>query len=55
MTRAHLADAEFAEARSHGLTDDQIIEVIALVAFNTLTNYVNHIAGTEIDFPVVRV
>jgi alkylhydroperoxidase family enzyme len=38
-----------------GLSDAQIIEVLAHVALNTLTNYVNHIAATEIDFPVVAV
>jgi hypothetical protein len=27
--------------------------VIAHIALNTLTNYTNHIAQTDIDFPVV--
>jgi hypothetical protein len=28
--------------------------VVANVALTTLTNYVNEVAATEIDFPVVR-
>ena len=29
-------------------------EIIAHVALNVLTNYVNRVAGTEVDFPRVR-
>ncbi len=50
-----LADAEIAEAHAAGVDDGLILEVIAHVALNTLTNYTNHIAQTEIDFPVVTV
>lgn len=52
--RGVLSDADFSEARSNGVTDALIVEVIAHVALNTLTNYTNHIAATEIDFPVVQ-
>ena len=34
-----------------GWTHADLLEVIAAVALNTLTNYVNHIAGTAVDFP----
>lgn len=54
LTRAQLDDLDLAQARAAGLTDSQIVEVLAHVALNTLTNYVNHIAQTEIDFPVVH-
>ena len=30
-----------------------MIEIVLHVALNTLTNYVNEVAKTEIDFPVV--
>jgi len=33
--------------------DAQVIEIVLHVALNTLTNYVNEVAKTEIDFPVV--
>lgn len=52
--RGFLNDDELATARGKGLSDAQIIEVIANVALNTLTNYTNHVADTEIDFPKVK-
>lgn len=55
LTRAQLNDQDVASARAAGLSDAQIVEVLAQVAFNTLTNYVNHVAATDIDFPVVQV
>lgn len=35
-----------------GYNSAALAELITLVAVNTITNYTNHIAGTEIDFPV---
>ena len=29
-------------------------EIVALVAENVLTNFLNNVAETEIDFPIVR-
>lgn len=52
-SRGQISDAELAAARVAGLNDAQIIEVVAAVALNVLTNYVNNLAGTEIDFPRV--
>lgn len=51
--KGHLADADLAAARAAGLNEGDIIEVTANVAANIFTNYINHIAQTEIDFPVV--
>jgi len=53
-TRGQVGPAELAEARNADLTDAQILETVAQVALNILTNYTNNLAGTEIDFPVVR-
>jgi hypothetical protein len=39
--------------RQAGYDEGQIVEIVLHVALNTLTNYVNEVAGTEIDFPVV--
>ena len=44
---------ELAAFRAQGFGDAELLEVIANVALNVYTNYVNHIAGTEIDFPKV--
>ena len=52
-TRGNLTSAEVAQFKARGLTDADILETIAVVALNIFTNYVNHIAGTEVDFPAV--
>ena len=53
-SRADLTDGVLAAARLAGLDDGLIIEVIAQVALNVLTNYVNRIAGTDVDFPLME-
>jgi uncharacterized peroxidase-related enzyme len=52
-TRGHLDDARLAAARDAGLSDREIVEVVFLVALNVFTNYLNSVAQTTIDFPVV--
>ncbi|MBN6775777.1 carboxymuconolactone decarboxylase family protein [Pseudomonas granadensis] len=54
-TRGHLKDEQIAAARAAGIDDVKIIEVIALVAVQTLTNYLNNTALTDIDFPAIEV
>jgi uncharacterized peroxidase-related enzyme len=54
-TRGHVTDADIAAARAAGLDDARVIEVIANVAINVLTNYTNNVALTDIDFPKVDV
>ncbi len=39
--------------KSAGYTNAQVIEIVLHVALNTLTNYVNKMAATDVDFPVV--
>jgi len=53
--RGHLSNEELESARKAGIDDGLVMEVIANVALNTFTNYVNEVADTEIDFPVVEV
>ncbi|MFD3508772.1 carboxymuconolactone decarboxylase family protein [Nocardia sp. NPDC058666] len=53
-SRGGVADSDLAQARAAGLTDGEIVEVVAGVALNVFTNYVNKVADTEIDWPVVR-
>jgi uncharacterized peroxidase-related enzyme len=52
--RGGVADADLAAARGAGLDDAQIVEIVANVALNVFTNYLNRVADTDIDFPVVR-
>jgi uncharacterized peroxidase-related enzyme len=53
--RGHVSDEYIENARQAGIDDGLMMEVVATVALNTLTNYANELAGTEIDFPVVSV
>jgi uncharacterized peroxidase-related enzyme len=39
--------------RDAGYSEQEIVEIIANVAMNIFTNYLNHVAETEIDFPTV--
>ena len=52
-TRAAITDKEVEFARQSGLDDGLVIEIIANVALNVLTNYVNRVAGTDVDFPLI--
>lgn len=40
-------------ARAANLTEAEIVETVVVVALNILTNFFNHVADTEIDFPRV--
>ncbi|HET7491060.1 MAG TPA: carboxymuconolactone decarboxylase family protein [Bradyrhizobium sp.] len=51
--RGHVSDADVQAVKKAGYNDAQLIEIVLHVALNTLTNYVNEVAKTEIDFPVV--
>lgn len=53
--RGWVSDDEVQAVRDAGFTDGEVLELTAAVALNTLTNYINHIAQTENDFPVVKV
>ena len=52
--RGRVADDDIDDVRAAGFTDAQILEIVAVVALNLFTNYVNHVAQTEIDFPIVQ-
>ncbi len=52
--RGLLPASEVESLRTVGYADGEIVEIVAAVALNIFTNYFNHIAGTEIDFPVVK-
>ncbi|MEV6773951.1 carboxymuconolactone decarboxylase family protein [Nocardia sp. NPDC051030] len=43
--------ADPADVLAAGWTEEQLLEIVALVALQTLTNYVNKVAETENDWP----
>jgi uncharacterized peroxidase-related enzyme len=51
--RGDVPDAALAAARTAGLTDGELIDVVAEVALNTFTNYANRLVQPEYDFPQV--
>lgn len=53
QTRGLISDAQLADARHAGLSDAQIVEIIAQVTLLTFTNYLNNVAGTDNDWPAI--
>lgn len=52
--RGQISTEAILQAKEAGFNDGDILEIILNVVANTLTNYVNHIAETEVDFPSVE-
>jgi len=52
VRRGLVDDGDVRTLRDAGYTDGDICEIVAHVAMNIFTNYFNHVAQTEIDFPV---
>lgn len=54
-SRGAVTDADVNAVRSAGYSDAELVEIVGHVALNTLTNYVNEVFRTEVDFPAVAV
>lgn len=52
--RGRLSDDDLGAARDAGVNDAEIAEVVANTALNIFTNYFNHVAETDVDFPAVK-
>lgn len=53
QNRGHVSDAALAAVRLAGFDEASVLEIVVNVALNVLTNYVNNVAQTDIDFPKV--
>ena len=51
--RGFVSDEDIAAVRAAGHDDGAITEIVANVVANIFTNYLNHVAETDIDFPEV--
>lgn len=51
--RGWVSDDDVAALRAAGTTDAELAEIVAAVALNTFSNYFNHVAAPEVDFPEV--
>jgi len=52
-TRGHVSDADVEAVRGAGFTEANVMEIIALVAMYSLTNFFNNVFDPEKDFPAV--
>lgn len=55
LKRGEVSDQTLADAKAAGYTEGEITEIVANVAMNIFTNYFNHVARTDVDFPIVSV
>ena len=53
-SRGKVSEGDIAAVKLAGFTEAQVIEIVLNVVPNVLTNFVNNVADTDIDFPVVR-
>jgi len=51
--RGHVSEDDFRAVKLAGYDDAQVIEIVLHVALNTWTNYINEVAKTDVDFPLV--
>jgi len=54
QNKGEVSDEEMALIREAGYTDEAIVEIVANVGINIFTNYFNHVAQTDLDFPQVH-
>jgi alkylhydroperoxidase family enzyme len=52
--RGQVGDAEVQALRAAGFGDEEIVEILAHVALNLFTNYVNVAFAVPVDFPAVK-
>ena len=51
--RAQLSASDVDALRSAGFNDEQVVEILAHVALNLFTNYINVALNVPVDFPKV--
>jgi uncharacterized peroxidase-related enzyme len=52
-TGGRVEDKALGDARQAGVNDAELAEIVAHIALNTLSNYFNHLAQPDLDFPEV--
>ena len=53
VQKGEVSNGAIESVRAAGYNDAEITEIVANVALNIFTNYFNHVAQTEVDFPRV--
>jgi len=52
-SRGNVSDADVKAVKEAGFSEGEVLEMVAVIAFNIFTNYFNHVADTDVDFPHV--
>lgn len=52
--RGQIEDGDVQQLRSAGFNDEEIVEIVAHVALNLFTNYINVAFAVPVDFPGVK-
>ena len=52
--RAQVTEADVESLRAAGFDDEEVVELVAHVALNLFTNYINVALSVPVDFPKVR-
>ncbi|WP_313918850.1 carboxymuconolactone decarboxylase family protein [Tahibacter sp.] len=52
--RGQVSDTDVQDLREAGFQDEQIVEILAHVALNLFTNYVNVAFAVPVDFPAIK-
>ena len=53
--RGLVSEEDFNTMRRHGWSDEEVGEIVAHVALNVFSNYFNHVAAPELDFPAAAI
>lgn len=54
LQRGRIRDTELRAVRSAGVSEAELIEVMANIALHVFTNYLNIVSKTEVDFPLLH-
>ena len=52
--RGHVEAGDIQAVRDAGYSDAQVVEIVAVIAENVFTNFLNVVAQTDVDFPLVQ-
>lgn len=55
QNRGMIADEHYASMKASGWSDEEVGEIVAHVALNVFSNYFNHVAAPELDFPAAEI
>jgi uncharacterized peroxidase-related enzyme len=53
LQRGEISDEDLGALRKAGFSDEEVIEMVANIALNVFTNYLNILSKTELDFPAI--